>query len=91
MHGACREGDNCVFSHDPKSKPSMVCRYYRRGCCSYGSKCRSVEYRDHCVVCTDCICIRDTESRAVVTKNPCSVLVIVQSHVILSVCNVGEL
>jgi len=42
MHGACREGDNCIFSHDPKSKPSMVCKYYQLGCCSYGSKCRSV-------------------------------------------------
>jgi len=41
MHGACREGDNCVFSHDPsKSKPSMVCKYYKLGCCSYGSRCR---------------------------------------------------
>ena len=24
MHGVCREGDNCNYSHDLKDKPSMV-------------------------------------------------------------------
>ena len=24
MHGACREGENCQYSHDLKEKPSMV-------------------------------------------------------------------
>ena len=46
MHGACREGDSCVFSHDPHSKPSMVCKYYKLGCCSYGSRCRYDHIRD---------------------------------------------
>jgi len=40
MHGACREGENCQFSHDLKDKPSMVCKYYLQGSCSYGSSCR---------------------------------------------------
>ena len=25
MHGVCREGENCQYSHDLKDKPSMVC------------------------------------------------------------------
>ncbi|XP_074617315.1 putative E3 ubiquitin-protein ligase makorin-1 [Acropora palmata] len=40
MHGTCREGDNCRYSHDLKDKPSMVCKYYLQGACYYGSKCR---------------------------------------------------
>lgn len=40
MHGVCREGENCQYSHDLKDKPSMVCKYYLQGACSYGSKCR---------------------------------------------------
>lgn len=40
MHGVCREGDNCKYSHDLKDKPSMICKYYRQGACSYGSSCR---------------------------------------------------
>ncbi|NXP45722.1 MKRN1 ligase, partial [Heliornis fulica] len=41
MHGVCKEGDNCRYSHDlSTSQSTMVCRYYQRGCCAYGDHCR---------------------------------------------------
>lgn len=41
MHGVCKEGDNCRYSHDLSTGQSaMVCRYYQRGCCAYGDHCR---------------------------------------------------
>ncbi|NXV12788.1 MKRN1 ligase, partial [Cepphus grylle] len=41
MHGVCKEGDNCRYSHDLSTSQSvMVCRYYQRGCCAYGDRCR---------------------------------------------------
>ncbi|KAK7921797.1 hypothetical protein WMY93_008699 [Mugilogobius chulae] len=41
LHGVCREGNNCHFSHDVhNSAPSLVCRYYQRGACAYGERCR---------------------------------------------------
>lgn len=41
MHGVCREGSQCLFSHDlANSKPSTVCKYYQKGCCAYGARCR---------------------------------------------------
>ncbi|NWU92751.1 MKRN1 ligase, partial [Upupa epops] len=41
MHGVCKEGDNCRYSHDlSTSQSTMVCRYYQRGCCAYGDLCR---------------------------------------------------
>ncbi|NXX84408.1 MKRN1 ligase, partial [Urocolius indicus] len=41
MHGVCKEGDNCRYSHDLSTGQSaMVCRYYQRGCCAYGDRCR---------------------------------------------------
>ncbi|KAF1443941.1 E3 ubiquitin-protein ligase makorin-1, partial [Pygoscelis antarcticus] len=41
MHGVCKEGDNCRYSHDlSTSQSAMVCRYYQRGCCAYGDRCR---------------------------------------------------
>ncbi|KAM6321469.1 E3 ubiquitin-protein ligase makorin-1 isoform 3-T3 [Aegotheles albertisi] len=41
MHGVCKEGDNCRYSHDLSTgQPAMVCRYYQRGCCAYGDLCR---------------------------------------------------
>ncbi|NXS97212.1 MKRN1 ligase, partial [Jacana jacana] len=41
MHGVCKEGDNCRYSHDlSTSQSAMVCRYYQRGCCAYGDSCR---------------------------------------------------
>ncbi|XP_009991700.1 PREDICTED: LOW QUALITY PROTEIN: E3 ubiquitin-protein ligase makorin-1-like [Chaetura pelagica] len=41
MHGVCKEGENCRYSHDlSTSQSAMVCRYYQRGCCAYGGLCR---------------------------------------------------
>eukprot|EP00062_Callorhinchus_milii_P013341 gi/632961351/ref/XP_007896709.1/ PREDICTED: E3 ubiquitin-protein ligase makorin-1 isoform X2 [Callorhinchus milii] len=41
MHGVCKEGNNCRYSHDlTTSKPSMICKYYQKGCCTYGDQCR---------------------------------------------------
>ncbi|XP_013875515.1 E3 ubiquitin-protein ligase makorin-2 [Austrofundulus limnaeus] len=41
LHGVCREGSRCLFSHDPNnSKPSTICKYYQRGACAYGERCR---------------------------------------------------
>ncbi|KAL4660285.1 E3 ubiquitin-protein ligase makorin-1 [Arapaima gigas] len=41
MHGVCKEGSNCRYSHDlSSSKPPMICRYFQRGCCAYGDLCR---------------------------------------------------
>ncbi|CAL8237845.1 unnamed protein product, partial [Merluccius merluccius] len=41
LHGVCREGPRCLFSHDPTtSKPSTICKYYQRGVCAYGDRCR---------------------------------------------------
>ncbi|XP_056128938.1 E3 ubiquitin-protein ligase makorin-2 isoform X2 [Lampris incognitus] len=41
LHGVCREGSRCLFSHDPTtSKPSTICKYYQRGVCAYGERCR---------------------------------------------------
>ncbi|KAM6927795.1 E3 ubiquitin-protein ligase makorin-2 [Xenentodon cancila] len=41
LHGVCREGSRCLFSHDPtSSKPSTICKYYLRGACAYGERCR---------------------------------------------------
>uniref|UniRef100_A0A7I2V4L9 RING-type E3 ubiquitin transferase n=1 Tax=Homo sapiens TaxID=9606 RepID=A0A7I2V4L9_HUMAN len=41
MHGVCREGSQCLFSHDlANSKPSTICKYYQKGYCAYGTRCR---------------------------------------------------
>ncbi|NWU14761.1 MKRN2 ligase, partial [Cephalopterus ornatus] len=41
LQGVCREGSKCLFSHDlSTSKSSTVCKYYQRGQCAYGSRCR---------------------------------------------------
>ncbi|XP_006872262.1 PREDICTED: probable E3 ubiquitin-protein ligase makorin-2 [Chrysochloris asiatica] len=41
MHGVCREGNQCLFSHDlANSKPSTICKYYQKGYCAYGTRCR---------------------------------------------------
>lgn len=41
LHGVCREGSHCLFSHDPtSSKPSTICKFYQRGACAYGERCR---------------------------------------------------
>ncbi|XP_030632970.1 E3 ubiquitin-protein ligase makorin-2 [Chanos chanos] len=41
LHGVCREGSRCMFSHDlATSKPSTICKFYQRGVCAYGERCR---------------------------------------------------
>ncbi|KAE8613241.1 hypothetical protein XENTR_v10007637 [Xenopus tropicalis] len=41
MHGVCKEGSNCRYSHDlTSSRSTMICRYFQRGCCAYGDRCR---------------------------------------------------
>uniref|UniRef100_A0A3B3CWQ7 E3 ubiquitin-protein ligase makorin-2 n=1 Tax=Oryzias melastigma TaxID=30732 RepID=A0A3B3CWQ7_ORYME len=41
IHGVCREGSRCLFSHDlTNSKPSTICKFYQRGICAYGERCR---------------------------------------------------
>nr|XP_033815656.1 E3 ubiquitin-protein ligase makorin-1 isoform X2 [Geotrypetes seraphini] len=41
IHGVCKEGNNCHYSHDlSTSQSTMICWYYQRGCCAYGSNCR---------------------------------------------------
>ncbi|KAL3853280.1 hypothetical protein ACJMK2_016833 [Sinanodonta woodiana] len=40
VHGACRAGSDCNYSHDRRDRPDNVCRYFLRGCCAYGERCR---------------------------------------------------
>ncbi|XP_066525710.1 probable E3 ubiquitin-protein ligase makorin-1 isoform X2 [Hoplias malabaricus] len=41
MHGLCKEGDNCRYSHDrSSSKPAMICKFFQKGCCAFGDRCR---------------------------------------------------
>ncbi|XP_051776462.1 probable E3 ubiquitin-protein ligase makorin-1 [Erpetoichthys calabaricus] len=41
MHGVCKEGNNCRYSHDlATSKPAMICKYFQKGCCAFGDRCR---------------------------------------------------
>ncbi|KAM9309580.1 putative E3 ubiquitin-protein ligase makorin-1 [Pholidichthys leucotaenia] len=42
MHGLCKEGDNCRYSHDlTTSKPAiMICKFFRKGTCLFGDRCR---------------------------------------------------
>ncbi|KAB5542320.1 hypothetical protein PHYPO_G00090310 [Pangasianodon hypophthalmus] len=41
MHGLCKEGDNCRYSHDQSSsKPAMICKFFQKGCCAFGDRCR---------------------------------------------------
>ncbi|XP_030664472.1 E3 ubiquitin-protein ligase makorin-1-like isoform X1 [Nomascus leucogenys] len=41
MHGVCKEGDNCRYSHDLSDSPcSVVCKCFQRGYCIYGDRCR---------------------------------------------------
>jgi hypothetical protein len=40
LHGACRNGAGCRFSHSMDAPKSTVCAYYLAGNCAYGDKCR---------------------------------------------------
>uniref|UniRef100_A0A8P0TUP4 RING-type E3 ubiquitin transferase n=2 Tax=Canis lupus familiaris TaxID=9615 RepID=A0A8P0TUP4_CANLF len=41
IHGVCKEGDNCRYSHDLSDSPyGVVCKYFQRGYCIYGDPCR---------------------------------------------------
>ncbi|KAG9260357.1 E3 ubiquitin-protein ligase makorin-2 [Astyanax mexicanus] len=41
IHGVCREGNRCMFSHDlANSKPSTICKFFQKGVCAYGERCR---------------------------------------------------
>lgn len=41
LHGVCKEGDNCRYSHDLSDSPyGVVCKYFQRGYCVYGDRCR---------------------------------------------------
>ncbi|XP_056132229.1 probable E3 ubiquitin-protein ligase makorin-1 [Lampris incognitus] len=42
MHGLCKEGDNCRYSHDlTSSKPAaMICKFFLKGNCVFGDRCR---------------------------------------------------
>ncbi|XP_041349908.1 probable E3 ubiquitin-protein ligase makorin-1 [Gigantopelta aegis] len=53
IHGVCREGDSCRYSHDRSAQPSMVCRFYIKGRCTYGEKCRYDHVKPSCNSITD--------------------------------------
>ncbi|XP_036978427.1 probable E3 ubiquitin-protein ligase makorin-1 isoform X1 [Acanthopagrus latus] len=46
MHGLCKEGENCRYSHDlTNSKPAaMICKFFQKGNCVFGERCRF----EHC-------------------------------------------
>lgn len=46
LHGACRFGDACTFSHSLQDSESQVCRFYQKGECSYGDRCRYLHSKD---------------------------------------------
>uniref|UniRef100_A0A671DX39 RING-type E3 ubiquitin transferase n=1 Tax=Rhinolophus ferrumequinum TaxID=59479 RepID=A0A671DX39_RHIFE len=49
MHGVCKEGDNCRYSHDLSDSPcGVVCKYFQRGYCIYGDRCRPMRRTRSC-------------------------------------------
>ncbi|XP_039647728.1 probable E3 ubiquitin-protein ligase makorin-1 [Perca fluviatilis] len=48
MHGLCKEGDNCRYSHDlTNSKPAaMICKFFQKGNCVFGDRCSDSLERD---------------------------------------------
>uniref|UniRef100_A0A2K5HWR2 RING-type E3 ubiquitin transferase n=1 Tax=Colobus angolensis palliatus TaxID=336983 RepID=A0A2K5HWR2_COLAP len=41
MHGVCKDGGNCGYSHDLSDSPyGVVCKYFQQGECVYGDHCR---------------------------------------------------
>lgn len=67
LHGVCREGSRCMFSHDPTtSKPSTICKFYQKGVCAYGDRCRWISVT--LFVCHDILhfslkCLNDATSK----------------------------
>jgi hypothetical protein len=48
LHGACRNGAACRFSHAMDAPKSTVCTYFLAGNCTFGDKCRYDHVRpDH--------------------------------------------
>ncbi|MGH0172385.1 UNVERIFIED_CONTAM: hypothetical protein FKN15_002332, partial [Acipenser sinensis] len=42
IHGTCRLGQSCHFSHQlPVWKSSQICKYFQKGCCWFGDRCSS--------------------------------------------------
>nr|B0F0H3.2 RecName: Full=E3 ubiquitin-protein ligase makorin-2; AltName: Full=RING-type E3 ubiquitin transferase makorin-2 [Xenopus laevis] len=67
LHGVCREGSRCLFSHDlATSKPSTVCRFFLRGQCAYGTRCRY----DHVKPCNGTVFIPPQEMSPVLSPPP---------------------
>ncbi|XP_039257609.2 putative E3 ubiquitin-protein ligase makorin-1 [Styela clava] len=46
VHGVCRFGDRCKFSHDLDDQPNLVCTFHKKGVCAYGKECRYDHVRD---------------------------------------------
>ncbi|CAL8405235.1 unnamed protein product [Arctogadus glacialis] len=42
MHGLCKEGNNCRYSHDlaSSSPAAMTCKFFQKGNCVFGDRCR---------------------------------------------------
>lgn len=40
LHGVCKNGNTCRFSHDRQDKTDNVCKYYLKGCCTFADRCR---------------------------------------------------
>uniref|UniRef100_A0A4W5JNL0 RING-type E3 ubiquitin transferase n=1 Tax=Hucho hucho TaxID=62062 RepID=A0A4W5JNL0_9TELE len=43
MHGLCKEGTNCRYSHGLNtSQPAavMICKFFQKGNCVFGDRCR---------------------------------------------------
>ncbi|XP_061570698.1 probable E3 ubiquitin-protein ligase makorin-1 [Cololabis saira] len=42
LHGLCKEGENCRYSHDlTSSNPAgMMCKFFQKGNCVFGDRCR---------------------------------------------------
>lgn len=40
IHGVCKEGENCRYSHELSTSRTTLCRFYQKNCCLYGETCR---------------------------------------------------
>lgn len=84
LHGACRNGASCRFSHAMDAPKSTVCTYYLAGNCTFGDKCRYDHVRpDHMRG-----KVRDTPPPPSAIKN--LALILVPSSPIASKCLVSR-